>query len=122
TWRFEGWKDGFKVITQVKAPGKKLHLEAIQSSDELTEGATYDMASVRMCLRDENGNVAPYAQIPVKLSLEGPGELVGDDIVVTEGGMSGTYVRTTGEAGIIALTLSPQGLEPVKLYFNVEII
>lgn len=122
TWRFEGWKDGFRVITRVKAPGRKLYLEAVQSSDELKEGATYDIAAVRICLKDENGNVAPYAQIPVRLSLEGPAELIGPDIVVTEGGMSGTFVRTAGEAGIAALTLSSEGLEPVKLFFNIEII
>ena len=122
SWTFEGWKNGIKVVTRVKTPGKKLHLEAVPSHTRLTDGATYDMASVRMCLKDENGNITPYAQIPVKICLEGPGKLVGPDTVVTEGGMTGTYVMSAGEPGQITLTLSPEGLEPIKLFFNVEII
>ena len=122
SWTFEGWKDGEKVVSRVKTPGIKLRLEAVPSSAELKEGLTYDMAAVRMCLKDENGNTATYAQIPVHLEIEGPGQVVGPTTVVLEGGMSGTYVRTTGEAGQVTLTLTPEGLEPIKLLFNIELI
>lgn len=38
-----------------------------------------------------------------------------------EGGMTGCYVKTTGRAGKAELEISVQGLEPVKIEFEVEI-
>ena len=118
-WRFDAIKDGEVVKSVTCCPSAKLHLEAVPSHTELREGATYDMAAVRITLRDEFGNVAPYAQIPVKLAVEGCAKLVGPDVVVAEGGMTGTYIRTVGETGSVKLTVSADGLEPVAVEFQV---
>ena len=118
-WRFDAIKDGEVVKSITCCPSAKLHLEAVPSHTELREGATYDMAAVRITLRDEFGNVLPYAQIPVKLAVEGCGKLVGPDVVVAEGGMTGTYIRTVGETGSVKLTVSADGLEPVAVEFQV---
>ena len=58
------------------SPSAKLHLEVTASHTDLAEGNSYDMAAVRIRILDENGNVAPYAQLPVQLSLTGDAELV----------------------------------------------
>ena len=68
---------------------------------------------------DENGNPAPYAQNPVKFTLEGPLELVGPDLATAEGGMTGTYLRSTGKKGTTRLTISSHGLESITLDFTV---
>ena len=65
-------------------------------------------------------NVAPYAQLPVRLKLEGAAQLVGPDVVTAEGGMCGTYIRTVGESGSAKLTVSTDGLAPVVVEFTVR--
>ena len=78
------------------------------------------MAAIRVRILDGNGNIAPYAQLPVKFTLEGPLELVGPDMVTAEGGMTGTYVKTTLQKGCAKLTVSCPGLDSVALDFTVE--
>jgi len=119
-WKLEARKDGQAVASLTVCPSAKLHLEVIPSATVLREGSTYDMAAIRVRVLDENGNPAPYAQVPVKFALEGALELVGPDIVTAEGGMTGTYVRTNLRRGDAVLTISSPGLEPVTLRFTVE--
>ena len=77
------------------------------------------MAAVRIQILDENGNVAPYAQLPVMLTLVGAAELVGPNAVTAEGGMTGTYLRTVGKAGTAKLTVATAQTEPVTVEFEV---
>ncbi len=119
-WRFDAIKDGAVVASRTCCPTCKLHLEATPSHTRLKEGATYDMAAVRIRILDEFGNVAPYAQLPARLKLEGPALLVGPDAVTAEGGMCGTYIRTAGVPGEAKLTVSAPGLEPVTVHFSIE--
>ena len=118
-WRFDAIKDGAVVASVTCCPSAKLHLEVTPSAVALQEGATYDMAAVRIRILDEFGNVAPYAQLPVRLALEGAAQLAGPDVVTAEGGMCGTYIRTTGESGTAKLTISADGLTPVTIEFTV---
>ena len=83
------------------------------------EGDTYDMAAVRLRILDSNGNIAPYAQLPLLLEVRGAAELVGPEAVTAEGGMAGTYIRTAGEAGQAVLTIRCPGLETVQITFDV---
>ena len=118
-WRLVAVKDGMVSATYTCSPGTKLHLEVIPSHTALKEGDTYDMASVRIRILDENGNVAPYAQLPVQFRLEGAAELVGPDVVTAEGGMTGTYVRSIGRAGEARLTIHTEQTEDVTLIFRI---
>ena len=119
-WRFDAIKDGQVVASVTCCPSAKLHLQVQPSCTDLREGASYDMAAVRIQVLDEHGNPAPYAQLPVRLTLEGAAQLVGPDVVTAEGGMCGTYVRTTGVPGTAKLTVSSHGLEPVTVEFTVR--
>ena len=119
-WRLEAKKDGLVVAVRDICPSAKLHLEARASTKILTEGDTYDMAAVRVRILDEHGNPAPYAQNPVKFTVEGPLELVGPDVATAEGGMCGTYVKTTARTGSAKLTISCHGLDSVAVDFLVR--
>ena len=119
-WRFDAKRGGRTVMSRTLCPGGALHIEAEVSSSVLTEGDTYDMAAVRIRIKEEYGGTAVYAQLPVKLELSGDAELVGPDVVTAEGGMCGTYVRSLGRAGSGTLTLRVQGLESVKIEFTVR--
>ncbi len=119
-WRFDAVKNGEVVATATCCPTCKLHLEAAPSHTALKEGATYDMAAVRVRILDEYGNVAPYAQLPVRFALTGAAKLVGPDTVTAEGGMCGTYLKTTGETGSVTLTISADGLDSLEIQFTAE--
>ena len=119
-FRFEAVKDGEVVATTVKAPATGRHLRATVSHTELIEGATYDMAAIRLALVDQNGNVLHFAQEPVTLFAEGEIEVVGPHIAMLRGGLGGTYVKTTGKTGQAALTLSVAGAEPVRIEFIIK--
>ena len=119
-WRFDGLKDGKVVSSVTVSPSASLHLEVRVSSLQLQERDTYDMAAVRIRVLDENGNPAPYAQIPVCFQLKGCAELVGPAVATAEGGMCGTYIRTTGKSGKASLTITTAQTEPVVLSFTVK--
>ncbi len=119
-WRFDGIY-GDKVVSSVtKSPAQHLHLEAVPSSTELLEGDSYDMAAVRLRVRDENGNIASYAQLPVSFSVEGPIEIAGPSVSTLEGGMGGLYLRTTGLTGSATLTVSSPATEPLTIQFTIR--
>ncbi len=120
-WRVEGIKDGNVVSVVDLIPNTGLHLEVKLSKTLLQEQATYDMAAVRIRLLDDDGNPTIYAQLPVIFTLEGPAELVGPNIVTAEGGMCGTYLRTTGVAGAIKLTVSTPQTEPVTVELSAQL-
>ena len=78
------------------------------------------MAAIRIRILDEFDNIAPYAQLPVKLKIEGAAELVGPDVVTAEGGMTGTYIRTVGEPGEARLTVSTDQTDSVTFIFHIN--
>lgn len=119
TWKFEAVKNGKVVKTVLKTPNTQLHLEVKTSTTDLWEGDVYDMASFRIRIKDANENPAIYAQIPVQIETTGPIELVGPACVALEGGMSGTYIRTTGKAGEASITFRSEQTEPVTIHLNV---
>jgi len=119
-WRFDAIKDGQVATSVTCCPSAKLHIQATPSHTVLTEGDTYDMAAVRIQIQDEFGNVESYAQLPIRLSVEGAAQLVGPDAVTAEGGMCGTYIRTVGETGTAKLTIWTDGLESVTVEFEVK--
>ncbi len=119
-WRFDAISGGQVVASVTCCPSSGLHLEVTPSATVLEERQSYDMAAVRIRILDEYGNIAPYAQLPVKLQLEGAAELVGPDIITAEGGMTGTYIRTTGQSGTARLTVSTPQTEPVTTEFMVR--
>ena len=101
TYRFEGIKDGVKVITVTKAPVKEVRLECDVSADVLKEGSTYDCCAVRVKVTDEYGNVLPFFNTPAIVTAKGPVELTGGGASGVSscdcdifGGMGGFYVRT----------------------------
>lgn len=119
-WRFDAKISGKVVASVTKSPSDRLHLEVKTSHRDLREGDVYDMAAVRVRILDENGNVAPYAQIPVHFKLDGPAHLIGPDTVTAEGGMCGTYICTDGKQGELTLTVSTPQTECVFVDFTVR--
>ena len=119
-WRFDARTGGKTVASVTRASGAALHMDVRVSKTALCEGDTWDAAAVRVRILDEHGTPAPYAQLPVRFSLTGAAALIGPDTVTAEGGMTGTYVRTTGESGETVLRISAAGLPEEEVRFSIQ--
>ncbi len=120
-FRFEAIKDGKVVKTVTKTPMKKMGLKATISSQVLEEKSSYDVAAVRVQAVDESENILYFCGEPLKLSVEGPIELIGPDVISLKGGMAGIYVKSTGESGSAVLTISNPQLGERKIPFEVKV-
>ena len=118
-WRFDALKDDKVVASVTRSASTKLHLEVSVSQTHLHEGDCYDMAAIRVRIVDEFGNPAVYAQLPVSLEITGEAELVGPNVITAEGGMCGTYIRTTGQSGCAKLVIRTEQTEPVTVDFTI---
>ena len=121
-YRFDAIRDGRVVKTVIKTPMKKPSLQVSVSSHTLVEGNSYDVAAIRIRAVDENGNLLPYCNEPLKITAEGPVEIIGPDLVSLKGGMAGTYVKSIGCAGRASMTLSNPQLGSVRIPIEITIL
>ncbi|MCR5214306.1 MAG: glycoside hydrolase family 2 protein [Eubacterium sp.] len=99
TYRFEAIKDDQIVKELVLAPMTSRYLDLKASHTLLHEGDTYDVAAIRILNKDNYGNILHFSNDPVTFSTIGPIEVIGPQIISLQGGMGGTYIKTTGKAG-----------------------
>ena len=121
TFRFEAVKNGKVVKVVEKSPVRQVVLEARADHTDLREGATYDVAAIRLTARDGSGNRLPFFNGTVELAPEGPIQIIGPRLLQLRGGCGGTYVKTTGQAGQATLTLRSDQAQPVQIQFDVTI-
>ncbi len=121
SYRFEAYRNGKLVKTLIKTPAKDVRVKAEATRTLLLEDESYDVASVNLMALDENGNVHPYCQEAVTLRSEGPIEIIGPKAVSLKGGLAGTYVKTTGQAGKASLTITDWIGRTSTIEFQVEV-
>lgn len=111
-FRFDGIKNGKVVKTVTKSAMSGLRLVLDVSSNELVEGATYDVAAIRIRITDEYGNVMPFFNHQALLEVTGDIEVLGPALADINGGMGGVYVRSIGQEGkaAVKISLPDQGL------------
>ena len=104
-YRFDAVKDGKVVKSVSKTPFTSLSLRVIPSATELREGATYDVAAVRITAIDQNGNPLPFLHEAVTAEITGAADIIGPKTVMLRGGSGGTYIKSIGKSGEATLTL-----------------
>ena len=119
-YRFDAIKDGKVVKTVTKTQMNKISLKIDVSHTNLHEGNSYDVAAVKIHAVDENGNLLPYSSEAIKLTAEGPIEIIGPDIFSLRGGMAGFYVKTTGEKGGAKVKISCPRVEDQIIEFEIN--
>ena len=119
-YRFEAVWHGRAVRTVVREPVQSVRLECTVHNPILTDGPTWDCAAVSLRAIDQNGNLLPYCGEAVQLSVEGPVKILGPAIVPLRGGMAGTYLATTGEAGRAVLHCRMEGALDVEAALTVR--
>ena len=120
-YRFDAIKDGKVVKSVTKEPVREIRLEAEADHTILTEQHSYDVALVRIRAVDDHGNVLPFYQEPVRLIAEGDISIIGPDTLALQGGMGGTYVKSTGRSGRGALLLQSQTAGEIRIPFQIMI-
>ena len=120
-YRFDAIKDGKVVKSVTKEPVREIRLEAEADHTILTEQHSYDVALVRIRAVDDHGNVLPFYQEPVRLLTEGDISIIGPDTIALQGGMGGTYVKSTGRSGRGALLLQSQTAGEIRIPFQIKI-
>ncbi|MBR3296241.1 MAG: glycoside hydrolase family 2 protein [Firmicutes bacterium] len=120
-YRFEAYKDGKLVKTVTKTAVNELHLECSVSNTVLTERSSYDAAAVRVRICGQNGEQLSFYNGSLRLSTEGPIELIGPDTLQLRGGCGGTYIKTLGSPGNAALILSGDDTGTSRIGFKVVI-
>lgn len=113
-YRFDAIVGDEVVKTITKAPMKQSVLKVKADHTELVEKHTYDVALVQIRMVSEHENVLAFSHEPIHLETEGPIEIIGPKYIALQGGMSGTYVKTTGKSGLAKLFVrDTQGHEEV---------
>lgn len=120
-YRFDAIKDGKVVKSVTKEPVREIRLEAEADHTILTEQHSYDVALVRIRAVDDHGNVLPFYQEPVRLITEGDISIIGPDTIALQGGMGGTYVKSTGRSGRGALLLQSLTAGEIRIPFQIMI-
>ena len=102
--RLEGYIQGKLVITK-NYSGKGIDRKFVLLPDDtriLADGA--DATRVVMRVTDEFGAIRPFANDAIKLDLEGPAEIIGDNPFALVGGTGAVWIRAGETPGTVRLT------------------
>jgi len=102
--RIEGYLNGKLVGTKLIS-GRGVDTKFVLQPDDLelvADGA--DTTRVVMRVTDEHGNVRPFADDAIALTLDGPATLIGDNPFALFGGRGAVWVRARQTAGKVRLT------------------
>jgi beta-galactosidase len=119
-YRFDAIIDGRVVKTVTKSPMNKAQMDVKVSKTTLIENTSYDVSLIRVSAVDENKNILYFANDPIKVTVDGPLEIIGPDTVSLRGGMAGIYVKTVGKIGSATVTLASDLIGETKIRFDVK--
>ena len=102
--RIDGFIDGKQVISKsLSGDGNNKKFTLLADDDSLlADGA--DTTRVVLRVTDEFDAIRTYADDPIQFTLEGPGELIGDNPFSLVGGTGAVWIRAKEVAGTIKLT------------------
>ena len=101
--RIEGYIRAQKVISKTlsgKGVDKQFHLEV---DDVQLTGDGIDATRAVMRVTDEFGAARPFATGAIALTIEGPGEIIGDNPFALTGGVGAVWIKTKEASGRIQL-------------------
>ena len=121
-YRFEAVKDGRVIKRMIRAAANDVIFDVNVDHTDLVEKATYDVASVRIVMRDQNGTALPFFMGSVKAEVTGPISVIGPKTVQIRGGMGGLYIRSelTGDGAPASLKLTNEQAGAAVVNFTVR--
>ena len=79
-----------------------------------------DATRVVLRVTDEFGAIRPFADAAIRLAVEGPAGIVGDNPFALVGGTGAIWVRAREQAGTVRLTATHPTLGPQELRIEVS--
>jgi beta-galactosidase len=116
--RIEGYLQGKKVISKTLS-GKGIDQKFTLLPDDTklnADGA--DTTRVVLRVTDEYGAIRPFANDAIKLELQGPAEIIGDNPFALVGGTGAIWIRAKEQAGTVQLTATHPVLGIRKIQFE----
>jgi beta-galactosidase len=102
--RMEGYINNQKVISKTLS-GKGIDQQFyLQADDSELIGDGIDATRIVMRVTDEFGAQRPFAVGAISLTIEGHGEIIGDNPFVLIGGVGAVWVKSKEGPGVIHLT------------------
>ena len=117
--RIEGYIQGKQVIAR-NYSGAGVDKKFVLRPDDtqlIAEGA--DSTRVVMRVTDEFGAIKPFADDSIRLEIEGPAEIIGDNPFSLVGGTGAVWIRAKEQPGTVRLTATHPQLGPQAV--NIEI-
>jgi beta-galactosidase len=117
--RLEGYIQGQQVIVK-KLSGSGVDTKFALLPDDtslIADGA--DSTRVVMRVTDEFDAICPFANDSIKLELDGPAEITGDNPFSLIGGTGAIWIRAKELAGKVRLTAIHPQLGPQRVEFEI---
>ncbi len=117
--RLEGYIQGKLVVTK-RYSGKGVDVKfALLPDDTTLVGDGADTTRVVLRVTDEFGAIRPFASDAVKLEIEGPAEIIGDNPFALIGGTGAVWIRAKESAGRVQLTATHPVLGQQQVEINI---
>jgi len=101
--RIDGYIDG-KLVASKTLPGNDNDAELrVEPDDTELDGDGSDATRVVLKVVNSQGGWRPFSSGAVSLSIEGPGEIVGENPFALSGGVGAVWVKAKASSGIIHL-------------------
>ena len=118
--RIEGYIQGKQVIVKnLSGRGIDQRFEILPDDTHLiADGA--DTTRVVLRVTDEYGAIRPFSNDAIKLEIEGPAEILGDNPFVLIGGTGAIWIRAKEQSGTVRLTATHPVLGVQKIELGVS--
>ncbi|HYX28552.1 MAG TPA: glycoside hydrolase family 2 TIM barrel-domain containing protein, partial [Pyrinomonadaceae bacterium] len=118
--RIEGYIGGKKVMERKMSGHGADHQLLMEPDDRELIGDGIDVTRVVMKITDEYGAVRPFANGPITLMIEGPGEIIGENPFALFGGVGAVWIKTRQSSGVVRLTARHHALGSKIVTINVK--
>ncbi len=118
--RIDGYREG-KLVISKSYSGKGVDAKLlVEPDDTALFGDGSDVTRVLLRVTDEYGNTQQFASGAVSLTIEGPGEIIGENPYGLVGGAGAVWIKTKAESGVIHLTARHPYLHEQKISITVS--
>jgi beta-galactosidase len=117
--RIEGYLQGKKAITKTLSGRGVDQKFALVPDDTKLNADGADSTRVVLRVTDEFGAIRPFANDAIKLDLEGPAELIGDNPFALIGGTGAVWIRAKEQPGSVKLTATHPWLGKQEVHLEI---
>jgi beta-galactosidase len=120
--RIDGYIQGKQVISKMYSGQGADQKFALVPDDTKIFADGADSTRVVLRVTDEFDHIRPFANDAIKLDLEGPAEIIGDNPFSLIGGTGAVWIRAKEQAGTVRLTVTHPRLGSQHVEFEIAAV